>query len=250
MRAAVAVAATLVIVSACAAPAPEVFPSPTPSLGARPSALPGDAPSAEASVDESAPPTDPASAGAPTEPSDGPAPTDPVSAETEPEATDASPQPATFTTIARIDDPEGDVGLEGPDWADIVGLVLEDDGATLRVTIDFADDLPAALGEDEVVGIGVDLLREDDGESRYQLFVDGGSDGWYAYFQRHDGFMAFPGTFSLGGARIVLTIPAEVIGNPVQGDWRSFLDWSGRGLVLRPVAHDGAPDEGWHDFRR
>lgn len=250
MRAAVAVAATLLMVSGCAAPAPEVFPSPAPSLAARPSALAGDAPAPDASVDESLPPTDPASAEAATETSDGPAPTDPVSAETEPEETGAPLRTAAFTTIARIDDPAGDVGPEGPDWADLVRLVLEDNGATLRVTIDFAGTLPTVLGEDEVVGIGVDLLREDDGESRYQLFVDGGSDGWYAYFQRQDGFMAFPGTFSLGDTRIVLTIPAEVIGNPVEGEWRSFLDWSGEGLVLRPVAHDRAPEEGWHVFRR
>lgn len=247
MRAAVTVAATLLAASACAAPAPQVFPSPAPSLAARPSALAVDAPSAEASVDESDSATDPASGGV-TDPSDGQVPTDPASAEagTEPAAAPRTP----FTTIASIEDPEGDVGIEGPDWADIVGLLLEDDGATLRVTIDFADTLPPALGEDEVVGIGVDLLREDDGESRYQLFVDGGSDGWYAYFQRHDGFMAFPGSFSLGGFRIVLTIPAEVIGNPVEGEWRSFLDWSGKGLVLRPVAYDRAPEEGWHAFRR
>lgn len=251
MRVARGLLAAVLGLTACAAPQPEVFPSPAPSLAARPSALPSDAPSADASLGELTPPTDPASAEAATEPVISPgAPEDPASAEAEPEATDSPPQTATFTSIARIDDREGDVGLEGPDWADLVAVTLDDDGTTLRIVIDFADELPPVLDEDEVVGIGVDLLREDDGESRFQVFVDGGSDGWYAYFQRHDGFIAYPGSFSLGGSRIVLTLPATTIGNPIEGEWRSFLDWSGPSLVLRPVAHDQAPDRGWATFRR
>jgi len=252
MRAVVALAAALLAAAACAAPAPQVFPSQASSLAARPSALPGDGPPSDQPSSESAPPTDSGSAEAGSEPIVEPAATQPATPQERPEdePSDAPSQTATFMTIAQIDDPEGDVGLEGPDWADIVGLVLDDDGTKLRITIDFAAALPATLDEDEVVGIGIDLLREDDGESRYQVFVDGGSDGWYAYFQRQDGFMAFPGSFSLGGSRMVLTIPAEVIGNPVEGEWRSFLDWSGPSRVLRPVAHDRAPDEGWHAFRR
>lgn len=244
------VLAAAVLVSACGAPQVEVFPSPDASLAARPSAV---TPTATSSPPPARP--DPAPSGSEThspvpseQPATGDSDTEQAPSVTPPVPT-VSPPTAVFRPVGGINDAQGDLPRGAPGWVDIIGLVLEDDGTTLRIRVDLADALPEGLRNNETARIGVDLFRGDDGETRYRVYVDGTRDGWLAYLQRPDGFVDYPGSVTIAGSRIVLSLPASAVGNPVRGDWRAFAEWSDPGGGHRE-ARDAAPDEGWGTFTR
>ncbi|MFP5310130.1 MAG: hypothetical protein ACLGIR_11210 [Actinomycetes bacterium] len=162
----------------------------------------------------------------------------------------APPAPRAPRRLAVLDDPAGDQGLEGPGHADLRRVELLDEGAVLRVVVTVGAALPSTPAQGEVIGLGVDLLAAGDGESAYQLFVDGGSDGWRAYLQTPRGFVDFPGTFALGGTRIEVRVPWSALGDPVGGPVSAFLDWSLARPVLNAASRDRAPDRGSATFRR
>lgn len=244
------VLATALLLSACGAPQVEVFPSPDASLAARPSAV---APSATSSPRPARP--DPAPSASDThspapsaQPAAGGSDSEQAPAVTPPAPTVPAPS-GVFHPVGGINDAQGDLPPGAPAWVDIIGLVLEDDGATLRIRIDLADALPEGLRNHETARIGVDLFRGDDGETRYRVYVDGTRDGWLAYLQRPDGFVDYPGSATIAGGEIVLSLPASAVGNPVRGDWRAFAEWSDPGGGRRE-SRDAAPDEGWGTFTR
>ncbi len=228
-------------------------PTPLPELAATAAPLtPGEV---------SLPPTAPGEPGA--APSDTPDVTPPTASETSTPATPRPAEPAATgpgseptappaeassegppRVLADASDRAGDAGVEGPRWADLTRLAVLTAGDDLIVVVELADTAPEQLDEGEVVGIGVDLFRPGTGESGYQLFVDGGSDGWHAYLQTPEGFVAYPGTFAVGGSRLELQVPWRAVGDPREAEVRAFLDWSGEALVTNLVARDDLPDRG------
>jgi hypothetical protein len=99
------------------------------------------------------------------------------------------------------------------------------------------------------MGIGVDLYRTvTQGESDYQLFADGGPDGWFAYLQTPKGFVRYPGSFALSGARLVLTVPWSSLGGRRSGRFSAFVDWTQGGrpgtLGGNASSQDLAPEVG------
>lgn len=143
-----------------------------------------------------------------------------------PGTTTATTVPDTYRTVASSPDPRGDHGSEGPGYADLVRLTVERGTRTMRFTVEVGGTLPAALAAGEVEGFGVDLFRGLGLESAYQVFVDGGSDGWRAYFQRGNDFVLYPGTFRLGGSRLEFVVPLSAFadGDPERAS--AFADWS------------------------
>jgi len=241
-------AAMVLAGAACGAPGVEVFPSPNASLAVRPSAAISAANSPPA---QSAPPEPAPSGTASLDPSAPPVPADPdrQQAVPDPSLTPDTAVPTVFRPVGGINDAQGDLPRGAPAWADIIGLVLEDDGTTLRIRIDLADGLPTELRNNETARIGVDLFRGNGGETRYRVFLDGTADGWLAYLQRPDGFIGYPGSVTIAGSNLTLALPAAAVGDPVRGDWRAFSEWSGPGGGGRE-ARDAAPDEGWGTFTR
>ena len=153
--------------------------------------------------------------------------------------------PRPFRTLATVPDATGDPsGLQRkPAYADLTTVRVEDDGAQARFTVELAAPMPSPLGPDEVMGIGVDLFRGDGRESDYQVFADGASEGWLAYFSDDKGFHKFPGTFQLGGNKLVFTLPWSVLGGRQAGSVSAFCDWtSGDAIALAPATSDKAPD--------
>lgn len=241
--------AACIVLPACSPAQVEVFPSPDVSLAARPSetlASPARTPKSTKGSEVATPPSAEAS-----DPSAAPAATDEPVAKppVDPPVTQAPPvSTPLFRPIGGINDPQGDIASSTPPWADIIGLVLDDDGATFRIAVDLAHEVPAVLRNNETARVGVDFFRGDGGETRYRVFVDGDRDGWLAYFQRPDGFVDNPGTLTLTGTRIILTLPAELLGDPVRGEWRAFVQWTGPGNGRESIDH--APDESWSTFAR
>ena len=153
--------------------------------------------------------------------------------------------PTAFRVRARVTDATGDGGLQAPDYADLVRIVIESDGRDARVTIDAAATFPDPPASGEVIGIGVDLYKDAEAtESDYQLFADGGDDGWFAYLQTPQGFVEYPGSFRLGGGRLVFQVPLASIGGLSAKAADCFLDWSQAGTVVNAAASDRAPNTG------
>ena len=135
-------------------------------------------------------------------------------------ATDASWQPVLLGV-----DAQGDHGT-GPGYADLVSLTLEDDGTSLRVSVEVGGTVPGRLADGEVQGVGVDLFRTREDESDFQVFLDGGSGGWRGFLQTPRGFVRYPGTLSIDGRMLVTVIPWSSLGGRADAQVSAFADWS------------------------
>jgi hypothetical protein len=159
------------------------------------------------------------------------------------------PAPAApFRQLAAATDGTGDHGLGGKPYADLTAVRVEDDGTSARLSVEVAGAVPSPLPEGETMGVGIDLYRAG-AESDYQVFADGGSDGWRAYFQDHEVFKPFPGRFELGGNRLVFVVPWSALGGRTSGAVAAFADWTKNDLVVvASTTQDKVPDRGHTPF--
>lgn len=132
-----------------------------------------------------------------------------------------------YREVAVLDDTRDDQGIDGPAYADLRQVLVEDDGTNARVSVTLGGSLPRTTTIRESMGIGVDLYATTtQTESDYQLFADGNPDGWFAYLQTPEGFVRYPGTFSLYGDQLVFTVPWTSLGGRSSGAFSAFADWS------------------------
>jgi hypothetical protein len=155
-----------------------------------------------------------------------------VSAEGPRRARTARPFPPSATTrptewhqLARLEDPVADHG-NGPAYADLTGFTFSEHDGELATSIDFAAVVPGQLADREVQGVGIDFYRSSSDESDYQIFLDGGSRGWRAFLQTPDGFVDFPGTFSVHGRTLDVVVPWSAVGGREDAQVGVFSDWS------------------------
>ena len=204
---------------------PAATAAPTTPAGA--SAAPG------ASVDASPPVPGSSAAAAP--PSAG------VSTGTPGPGASAAPT-APYRDVASLDDGQGDNGLGAAPYADLRRISIEDDGRNARVTVAMATRLPTKGADGEAIGIGVDLYkRSGQTESDYQLFADGGPDGWFAYLHTPKGFVRYPGTFALTATGLTFTVPWSSLGAMTGGRFSAFADWTQRRPTGNAAGNDRAP---------
>ncbi len=245
---------SLLAATACAAPErPVASPTRAPTLGVAATIVespppPGSMPATSTPTPPA--PTPPAPTGAATASPDRSTPT--TAGRTTPTTAGAassgplppSPSPPLprFRTVGAASDAARDQGLEAPAYADLRRVTIEDDGEHARATLEVGGPLPTSPADGEVIGIGVDLLRRDGGESTYQLYADGGADGWFAYLQTPDGFVAYPGSLRVDGATITFVVPWRAVGTPLDGPFRGFVDWSRTRPIRNAAAEDRAPD--------
>jgi hypothetical protein len=150
---------------------------------------------------------------------------------------------APYHRAGGTSDGANDAGATTPAYGDAVLVTVEDNGTDARVTVTMRGDVPATLPAGETMGLGVDFFgSRTDTESRYQLFADGEPDGWYAYLQDPKGFVKYPGTFGLGGRRLVFTVPWASLGGPSAGYFSAFADWTRRATPANLSGEDHAPD--------
>jgi hypothetical protein len=152
-------------------------------------------------------------------------------------------------TVGGVSDGSGDAGLQAPAYADLATVSIVDTGRA-RIVVDVGAGFPGRLAAGEVMGVGVDLYRGNGTESDYQVFADGSSEGWFAYLQTPGGFVEFPGTFLIGGRRMVFEVPWASIGAPPAGSFRSFIDWSKKATPINQFGQDLSPNSGKAPFRR
>lgn len=161
-----------------------------------------------------------------------------------PTSTDGQAAGASWTVVQASVDDRSDHG-NGPAYADLTSVALEDDGTNLKVTVELGDTVPGVLASEEVQGVGVDVYRSSGRESDYQVFLDGGSSGWRGHLQTPKGFVRFPGSVRVTGTTLVAVLPWSAVGGRSDARVWTFADWSdGRGhssadsLDLGPVRVD------------
>jgi len=148
-------------------------------------------------------------------------------------------------TLVDLTDASADAGPAAPAYADVRGVRVEDLGDTIRVTVATSGAIPAKTASGEVEGVGFDIYRSNANDSDYQLFADGESDGWYGYLQGPKGLVAFPGTLSIGGDKLVFQVPWASIGGRAAARISVFADWSKSAVAAVALSgHDRAPDAG------
>jgi hypothetical protein len=138
--------------------------------------------------------------------------------------------------------------LQTTAYGDIVALRLDDNGTLARLTVQMAGPVPDRLAANETMGVGVDVYRGHK-ESDFQVFADGGPDGWYAYYEAGSTFKRFPGRFELGGDKLVFEVDWAAIGGRHPGAFSAFADWSRSASALVAAAsEDHAPDQSTAPF--
>lgn len=169
----------------------------------------------------------------------------------------AAPRTAasSYRVVLALTDATDDQGLDGPSYADLRRLEVADGGHLARVTVVLGGPLPARTAARESIGLGVDFFRSaTQASSDYQLFADGEPDGWFAYLETPQGFVRYPGTFALGGDRIVFTVPWSSLGGPSRGYVSAFADWTEGGrpgtLGGNAASQDRAPTVGSSAYAR
>jgi hypothetical protein len=243
-----------VLLSGCAVGEPDVSATPRRELAARPEASAGTPVAPRPSSTASAAPTAPgpsASEGTDPRPPGAAATTAPTVARPQPVAAPAGEGP--YRAVGSLTDLRDDHGREGPSYADVVGVLLEDDGTRLRATVRMGGAVPLRTATAEVLGVGVDLYdRSGEFESDYQLFADGGDDGWFAYLSTPEGFVRYPGRFQITGDQLVFTVPWSAVGGRRDGWTKAFADWARDGggtLGGNATANDRAPLAGSVGYR-
>jgi hypothetical protein len=158
-------------------------------------------------------------------------------------------QPPTFRSLVSKADARNDHG-SGPRYADLSAFALQGSTRRLRIFVGFEGTVPDRLAEREVMGIGVDLFLQDTAESDYQVFLDGGSDGWVAYLQTPDGFIDFPGTFYKAEDGFVVTLPWSSLGDMRRGFVSGFADHSSASSTPAGSSEDFVPESDRLRFER
>ena len=159
-----------------------------------------------------------------------------------------TPPAAPFRTVATTADPMRDAGLEAPPYDDLISLRIDDNGTSVRFTVEFTGAVPAQLPQGEIMGVGVDVFHGQK-ESSFQVFAEGSVQGWLAYLQVGEDFVKYPGTFELAGNKLVFAVPWADVGGRKAGSMAAFADWSKEGAVLASVGADKAPDRGATGFQ-
>lgn len=124
---------------------------------------------------------------------------------------------------------------------------MDDSRSRVRLTVLLTGNVPTRLAEGEVIGVGVDVFGSGGQESDYQVFLDGGAQGWRAFLQTPRGFVRFPGTFVVADRRLIAELPWSGFGGRVSGRVAAFADWSA-GDAIGSSSRDRAPDSGTHRF--
>jgi hypothetical protein len=158
-------------------------------------------------------------------------------------ATTATTAPlAPFHDVTVLSDRKDDAGIQQQPYSDVLSLRIEDNGTHARFTVQFAGDLPNPMPVGQLLNVGVDMFHGQK-ESDYQLFAQGDESRWLAYLQTPSGFVEYPGTFQIGGPKLVFTVPWSSIGGRKGGTTSVFADWSDNTtLVVAASSSDKLPD--------
>lgn len=142
----------------------------------------------------------------------------------------------TATGLASVGDPASDQG-RGPRYADLREVSFEESGGDLSAVVSLGAAVPRRLARREMEEVGVELYRHNrfvaglskllgSETSDYQLLLDGSHQGWRAFLHTRDGFVRLPGTFTMRGRTLRVTLPWDSIGGRGYGSVSAYAEWS------------------------
>lgn len=156
---------------------------------------------------------------------------------------DSAPAGVRGSVLARAEDPRGDQGA-GPEYADLVNGVFTDSGDRLAVALTLGAVVPGRLGRGELEEVGIDLFRISPLDALLghtgcddEIRLEGDASGWRAFLRTQDGYVAFPGTFTVDGPTLRVVLPWRAVGGRRRADAEPFVDWSSG---VGRLATDGA----------
>lgn len=127
--------------------------------------------------------------------------------------------------LVSLTDPSADHG-DGPDYADLAQVSLHEQDGRVRMHVTLARAVPRRLRAREAQAVGIDLFRTSSDHGDFQVLLDGGRGGWRAFLHTPDGYVDFPGLFSVDGRNLRVDLPWDAIGGRDAAEVSAFVEWS------------------------
>jgi hypothetical protein len=152
---------------------------------------------------------------------------------------------------ARLADSPKDAYTRGPtpDYADLKVASLDDTGELLEMTMTFNGSVPARMpDEDTYMAIAWNIAaKRKDKDWVFGAYAT--SKGWVAFAGDESGQKPFPGTISVEGSDVLMTLPWDYIGGRQALRWSASSTWLvNEGKRKTRHAVDRFPNKGMRRF--
>jgi hypothetical protein len=151
----------------------------------------------------------------------------------------------TASVIVTEPRPNAQTGGSPPPYTELVAAAVEGLGDRFRVTLTFADDIPAKMPDENtfmVVAVGL-MGRHDD--QRYGFGAQATERGWSAHAGGEGRTpKRFPGSLRIAGSEIEMTIRWRFIRGPYRFRWQANSSWFRSVAGANHYAFDAIPRQG------
>ena len=117
-------------------------------------------------------------------------------------------------------------------------------GEDLRVTFDFAGELPAKMPDERTAMVVSFTLSGRKKDSAYGFAARADTQGWRMYSGSKGKQTRYPGTFTLDGSRMVMTFPWSYVNGPRAFGWYANSSWFTRVGNAQSYSFDEVPNDG------
>jgi hypothetical protein len=148
---------------------------------------------------------------------------------------------------AGATEPRPDAEKSGltPKYPEATSIDIKGARRAFTVTLGFDGQIPKSMpDENTFMVVGFALSGETEDDDGYAFGAQGNSDGWEPYAGRQKEAAEFPGSFSIGGNNIEMTIPWKFIGGPRPFEWYANSSWFTHTAGVTSYLFDVIPDSG------
>ena len=149
--------------------------------------------------------------------------------------------------FAGADEPRPDAEKSGltPKYPEATSIDILGERRAFTVTLGFDGQIPKSMPDKNTfMVVGFALSGEKKNDDGYAFGAQGNSDGWAPYAGRQKEAAEFPGTFSIEGSNIEMSIPWKFIGGPRPFEWYANSSWFTHTAGVTSYLFDVIPDSG------
>jgi hypothetical protein len=155
------------------------------------------------------------------------------------------PNFATARSGAVEGSPDAEKSGVTPDYPEANSIQLLGSKRNLSVTFGFEDKLPKSMpDENTFMIVGFALSGEHEGDDGYAFGAQASNGGWQPYAGGRKEASGFPGSFSIDGHEIHMTIPWDSIGGPRPFEWYANSSWFSHVANVTSYMFDVIPNDG------